>query len=242
MDSYFVDMHAKPVLFIQCICFIIGLDLSKMGFDPSVTYEDDGKRQFIEVLQLEVKVSASAQSGSDAGEERLDAKTSEDAETLRAETLVTYEVTKLDAVAHARSIRGPGVVVRDATDANGAEVHIVDKWVHADRAKEVDIYKKAVEKGVEGLVPIKAAQKLDVNVSTAALRQVEDPDFHQNDGKLFPNLVLARLVLGGRYRDITEFESKAELLQVYRDAVQGKVRIINLSTMLTPLLKCIKIS
>jgi len=214
MESHLVNIHAKPVIFIQCICFIIGLDLSKVGFDPSVHYEDNGSQQRIKVLHVEVSTPAHPGSG------------------ICAEKLVTYEVAKLQVVSHTRSIRGPGVVVRDAKEpgVNGAEVRIVDRWVHERREKEVEIYKRAVEAGVKGLVPIKAAQKIDANVSTAAVRCVIDTDFHQNDGQLFPNLVLARVVLEGGYRSITHFKSHMELLEAYRESVKGTVRFFVLFT------------
>jgi len=260
METHLFDIHDKPVLFIQCICFIIGLDLSKMGFDPSVSYEDSGKKQCITVSQVEVLMST--QSGGDAGEEKLDAErlgpekvdtekvdtetldeekldavTPSDTEKLKAEALgeateVTYEVTKLAVLSHTRSIRGTGAVVRDAKEpgVNGAKVLIIDRWVHDEREKEVDIYRRAVAKGVKGLVPIQAVQEIDDKISTAALRHVEDKYFHQNDGKLFPNLVLARLVLEGSCTSITDFESRVELLEVYRDAVQGKVWLFDLTT------------
>ena len=210
METHSVDMHANPVVFIQTICFIVGLDLKKMGFDPSITYEANGKNQCVEVSQ--VTLSSFAQAGRKG-----------------AAKLVTYRVTKL--VSHTRSLRGPGTVVRDATELGAktlTKVRIMDSWIHEGREKEVEIYQLAIEKGVKGMVPMKAAQQLDPKISTGALRRVLNVVFRQNNEQQFPNLVLSRVLVEGGYRNITHFKTRMQLLEVYRDSVQGTVRFLGL--------------
>ena len=206
-----INIHTQATTFIQCIMLIAGQDLQKLGFDPTIYYNEDGVR-CIDVIER--KATAVGQ--------------------LAISENITFENVR--PLYHSRSIRGPGEVGwagKRKGCPNGPEMLIVDRLVHIDRLGEREIDERIEAAGVEGVVHLEIWQPRNLEITTGKGRFGDGALIAQDNGDEFPNLVLTRVVTK-KYPSLTAFASKLQLLEVVRDSVLGTPTIIRIPNLYSP--------
>ena len=197
-----IDIHTQPVAFIQCILLLAGQDLQKLGFDPTIYYNESGVR-CIDVIERRPQIFGPQQQVE----------------------MTTYE--DVTPFSHSRSIRGSGEVgwsgKRKGSPENEPKKVIFDRWVHVDRLPEKEFYRRIKAAGVEGVVHVEIWQPRDTELTTRHIRFGYGNPVALDNGNEFPDLILTRSVTK-LYATITAFGSQAELLEVLRDAVLGMCR------------------
>ena len=207
LESHSFDINTDPTKFVMCMMLMGSPHLELMGFDPSVYYMD-GKR-FIDVY-IDVPISEEA--------------TGSSKEATR--TKVTYEIVpggdSPQGFYQSKSMKGSGVVywVVNNPSLDGGTLVIKDGWRHAKRRAEHEFLQEASEKQVEGIVRLHLIDQPAVMVSTAAWRPDMIKITEREVRRLYSEMIFYRIVMV-YHPPITHFQSCRQLLEAYRDAIQG---------------------
>lgn len=205
-----INIHTQATTFIQCVMLMAGQDLEKLGFDPTIYYNEHGVR-CIDLINAKAPAYKDSESPSPTGQ------------PLEFGTITFENVRPLY---HSRSIRGPGEMGwagRRQGIPNALEQLIVDRWVHKDREEEIKVDEKIEAAKVEGVVHIDYYQSRNEQITTNKARFGNRAIVLQTNAEEPHDMIFTR-VATALYPPITDFTSPTELLEVIRDAVKGEYK------------------
>jgi len=207
LECHSFDINTDPIKFVMCVILMGSPHLELMGFDPSVYYVD-GKR-FIDIYVVSPTSEELAGNGGEA-----------------ARTKVTYEIVpggdSPQGFYQSQSMKGSGVVywvVKNSTP-DGGRLVIKDGWRHAKRRPEHEFLQEASTSGVKGVVRLHLIDQPAAIVSTATWRPDMAKITQLEVRRLYSEMIFYRIVMM-YHPPITHFQSCRQLLEAYRDAIQG---------------------